>query len=306
MAEKTYKQIQDEANRLFGKGASDKKFEYRRQQQAEAGLELEKKTRGGVAGTYDRNKALVQAAIPLIAGALIPGAGMLAGAVSGGIARGVDREGKGGIGLDLGQAAKGAVSGAMMGKLGGAARTGIQGMVAGGGLKPMPAPGAGVTAVGGQAPGAVMPPTGGGAGLTGNFVPSSIKAMPKMAPDGITSIGQRVAGAVMPPTGAGSLATAAPSLGQRLGAGAMNVAGKIGSRVMEKPELAGQAFLGLTKSRQEAEKNKIAREQIAQQESEFQRKFGQSESERKREIERQQRIAQMLAPLFQRISGGQG
>ena len=299
MAQKTYKQIQDEANRLFGKGASDKKFEWRRQQQEAAGLEQEKKTRGGVAGAYDRNKALVQAAVPLIAGALIPGSSMIAGALAGGAARGLDREGKGGIGLDLGQAAKGAAAGALLGSAGGAARTGIQGML-GGGMKAMPAPGAGITTVGGQAPGAVtgMPGMGAGAG-------APLKALPGMG-QGATTIGQRVAGAVMPPTGAGSLTTAAPSLGQRLGAGAMNVAGKIGSRVMEKPELAGQAFLGYTKARQESEKNKIAREQLAQAESQFQRTFGQSEEERKREIQRQQRIAQMLAPLFQRIAGGQG
>jgi len=96
MAQKTYKQIQDEANRLFGKGASDKKFEWRRQQQEAAGLEQEKKTRGGVAGAYDRNKALVQAAVPLIAGALIPGSSMIAGALAGGAARGLDREARAG------------------------------------------------------------------------------------------------------------------------------------------------------------------------------------------------------------------
>lgn len=97
-----------------------------------------------------------------------------------------------------------------------------------------------------------------------------------------------------------------PTMMERLGGAVRGIGGRIGSRVMEKPELAGQAFLGYTKARQESEKNKIAREQLAQAESQFQRTFGQSEAERKREIERQQRIAQMLAPLFQRIAGGQG
>lgn len=298
MAQKTYKQIQDEANRLFGKGASDKKFEWRRQQQEAAGLEQEKKTRGGVAGAYDRNKALVQAAVPLIAGALIPGSSMIAGALAGGAARGLDREGKGGIGLDLGQAAKGAFTGAVLGSAGGAARTGIQGMMGGGApLKAMPAPGAGVTAVGGQAPGAVtgMPGMGAGAG-------APLKALPGMG-QGATTVGQRVAGAVMPPTSAGSLATAAPSLGQRLGAG---VAGRAGSYLANRPEIAATALTQMSQSRQAAANRALQEKQLAQQEAQFQQTFGQSEAERKLEVERQQRIAQMLAPLFQRIAGGQG
>lgn len=100
-----------------------------------------------------------------------------------------------------------------------------------------------------------------------------------------------------------------PSMMERIGGavrGAGGMAQRAGSALMKRPELAGQAFLGVTKARQEAEKNKIAREQLAQAESQFSRTFGQSEEERKREIERQQRIAQMLAPLFNRIAGGQG
>ena len=65
MAQKTYKDIEAEANKKFGKGASREKFEWRRQQQEAAGLEQEKRKRGGVAGTYDRNKALVQTALPM-------------------------------------------------------------------------------------------------------------------------------------------------------------------------------------------------------------------------------------------------
>ena len=72
MAQRTYKDIEAEANRRFGKGASREKFEFRRAQQEAAGLEKETKKRGGVAGAYDRNKALVQAAVPTLAGMLIP------------------------------------------------------------------------------------------------------------------------------------------------------------------------------------------------------------------------------------------
>jgi hypothetical protein len=115
---KTKQQIQEEANRLFGKGASDEKFKWRQEQQRAAGLDVEKKTRGGFAGGYDRNKGLVQAAIPTLAGMFIPGSAPLIGAISGGLARGLDRPGKSGIGLDFKQAAQGAVTGAALGSLG--------------------------------------------------------------------------------------------------------------------------------------------------------------------------------------------
>jgi hypothetical protein len=299
MAQKTAKQIQEEANRLFGKGASDKKFEWRRQQQAEAGLEQEKKTRGGVAGAYDRNKALVQAAVPLIAGALIPGSSMIAGALSGGLARGLDREGKGGIGLDLGQAAKGAAAGALLGSAGGAARTGIQGMMAGGGpLKAMPAPGAGSTVVGGQAPGAVT-------GMPGGMAGAPLKAMPQMG-RGVTSLGERVAGAMGGPgAGAGLTQTAVP-LTSRLGAGAMEMAGKAGSYLAKRPEIASAGITALSQSRQAAANRRLEGQRLAQDQSQFEQEFGLRKGEQEREVERQRRIAQLLAPLFQRISGGQG
>jgi hypothetical protein len=74
------------------------------------------KKRGGVAGVWDRNKKVI---VPLASAAL--------GAVTGGVAapmllgaasRGLDRAGKRGIGLDLGQAARGAVEGAASGYVG--------------------------------------------------------------------------------------------------------------------------------------------------------------------------------------------
>lgn len=240
MAQKTYKQIQDEANRLFGKGASDKKFEWRRQQQAEAGLELEKKTRGGVAGAYDRNKKLVQAAVPMIAGALIPGSAMLAGSIAGGLSRGLDRPGKSGIGLDLGEAAKGAFTGAVMGRAGQVARTGVGNLLARRGAEQAATP-------------AVV--------------------------DTVTKEPVKQAG---------------------------NIFSRAGETLMKKPEIAAAGLNAYTTARQGAANREIQRQQMAQSESQFGRTFGQSEEERKREIERQQRIAQMLAPLFQRISGGQG
>lgn len=86
---------------------------------ARFGVEAPKKKRGGLAGLYDRNKGLIQAAIPTLAGMLIPGVNaMVAGGLAGGLARGLDRPGKGGVGLDFGQAAQGALTGAALGQAG--------------------------------------------------------------------------------------------------------------------------------------------------------------------------------------------
>jgi hypothetical protein len=85
------------------------------------------KKRGGVAGVWDRNKKVI---VPLASAAL--------GAVTGGVAapillgaaaRGLDREGKSGVGVDLGQAARGAVEGGVSGYVG----TKIPGLLSGGG-----------------------------------------------------------------------------------------------------------------------------------------------------------------------------
>ena len=64
--------------------------------------------RGGIAGLYDRNKGVIQAAAPVLAGMV---GGPLAGAAVGAAMRGLDREGKSGIGFDVGQGIKGGLSG---------------------------------------------------------------------------------------------------------------------------------------------------------------------------------------------------
>jgi hypothetical protein len=122
MAQKTYKQIQQEADRLFGKGASDEKFAWRQSQQKAAGLAEEKRKRGGVAGTYDRNKNIIRPAAELTAGFF---GGPLAGALVGAGFRGFDRPGKGGVGFDAKQGALGALEGYGLGALGQAGRAGF-------------------------------------------------------------------------------------------------------------------------------------------------------------------------------------
>lgn len=100
-----------------------------------------------------------------------------------------------------------------------------------------------------------------------------------------------------------------PTMMERLGGAVRGIPGmarRAGQTLMEKPEIAAAGLGAYTTARQGTLNRNIQREQLAQREREFEQTFGQSEAERKREIERQQRIAQMLAPLFQRIAGGQG
>lgn len=151
------------ANRLKSR---EERFAARNAVRAKYGMEAEKRKRGGLAGAYDRNKELVQAAVPTLAGMLIPG-GAIAGAVAGGLARGLDRPGKSGIGLDVGQAARGAVTGAALGSAG---KFLGEKMGVGPGAVPAPAPAApqrvldpsrgGYVDIGGTAPSAPTAPTG--------------------------------------------------------------------------------------------------------------------------------------------------
>ena len=114
--------------------------------------------RGGLAGLYDRNKGLIRTGATI--GASLLG-GPLAGAATGAAFRGLDREGKRGIGFDIGQGLRGGLEGYAVGQgtqgvkalLTGAGKA--AGAAAAGPLAPQPA----VGATGGFFPGA------GGAGV---------------------------------------------------------------------------------------------------------------------------------------------
>ena len=84
--------------------------------------------RGGLAGLYDRNKGLIQGAAPVVAGMF---GGPAAGALVGAAIKGLDREGKSGIGLDLGQAALGGATGYAAGGMGKSLAGGLKGRLAG-------------------------------------------------------------------------------------------------------------------------------------------------------------------------------
>jgi hypothetical protein len=73
----------------------------------------EQRKRGGLAGLYDSNKDVI---VPVAAGvAGLASGGLLAPALVGGLARGFDREGEGGIGFDVGQGIRGGLEGAAYG-----------------------------------------------------------------------------------------------------------------------------------------------------------------------------------------------
>jgi hypothetical protein len=306
MAQKTYKQIQDEANRMFGKGASREKFEWRRQQQAAAGLEKESKKRGGVAGTYDRNKALVQAAAPVLAGLLVPGAGAgIAGAVTGGLARGLDRPGQGGIGLDLGQAARGAVTGYGLGQLGGMAGTKLGiGQTA---AAPAPAPA--------PAPSAAARPLPEGVTEVGRLASASpaesralVGQMTAQAPvkpgAGITTLPPRTAGTITPPaTAAMPAPTPVPAPAPTAGGMALDTVAN--ANTVASPREPGVMSRLLAGARENAPLIQATATPLAaviggrmEQDIE-ERKLRLQEEQIQREQEARDRLAQLLMPMFQ-------
>jgi len=111
--------------------------------------------RGGLAGLYDRNKGLIRTGATI--GATLLG-GPAAGAATGAAFRGLDREGKRGIGFDVGQGALGALEGYAMGR----GTQGVKGLLTG--AKTLPPALMKVGVAGG--PEAVMTGAGGAGGGT--------------------------------------------------------------------------------------------------------------------------------------------
>lgn len=118
--DKAYReQLQAESLTRFpgtGRKAKLARKKWRNEQRATQGFAAESALpRGGVAGFWDRNKNV---AVPIAAGLASLATGGLAAPIAlGAVARGLDREGKGGIGFDAGQAARGGLEGAAAGSL---------------------------------------------------------------------------------------------------------------------------------------------------------------------------------------------
>lgn len=178
-----YREEIDAANRQ-GKD-HEERWKLRAAVREKYGMGEEKRKRGGVAGVYDRNKKVITPIAELAAGAL---GGPWAGAAVGGLMKGFDREGKGGIGFDVGQGLKGGLEGAAVGSVGDWGRGAIQNHLAkrgmGAGLKALPAPGAASNNVLPQAAvpssmgtGAAAPIKPGMMTRVGNFVKSAPQAV---------------------------------------------------------------------------------------------------------------------------------
>lgn len=82
--------------------------------------------------------------------------------------------------------------------------------------------------------------------------------------------------------------------------------GRVTDYLGKRPEIVGQALMAGATARTGAANRELEREALAQREAQFQQTFKQSEDERQREIERQRRVAELLAPVFRRVAGGQG
>lgn len=269
MAQKTYKQIQEEANRRFGNKPSSEKFEWRKSQQREAGLETEAKKRGGYAGIYDRNKKLVSAAGTGIGFLLGGPAG--AAAVRGGIA-GLDRPGQSGIGFDVKRGLKGGLEGYGAGSVAALGQAGLANLLGKGAAGAIPALPASAPMVSTPLPSSVV---GMGAG-----VPAAAGAAGAGAAGAVTGAATGVA------TGAANVAGAAPTtmLG-RLLAGAQRNAPIIQAGLGAVSDVMGQ------RSQQAIEEQRLA-----QQQQQFEQTFGVSEEERRRRQAEANRLAALFMP----------
>jgi hypothetical protein len=230
--------------------------------------------RGGLAGLYDRNKGLIRTAATGLAGAF---GSPLAAAALGAAMRGLDRPGKGGIGLDIGEAARGGLEGYGMGKLGQSARGGLQGLFA-----PKAAAGGGLPA---ELPGMDMTPrltpgmtrsVAGGMDLTGG---------PSMAARPVGSLAAQAA-----PAARGRVASAASAVGT-----GVQKAAKFAQNNPKAVELA----LGQLPSAA----NEVAERGVAVQEARQaleQQQFDELMRRQRLQEEREALVAQLFSPLLQR------
>ena len=131
-----------------------------------------------------------------------------------------------------------------------------------------------------------------------------LKALPKVG-QAITSMPAKYG--ITPGFGAGAAQAAegASRLGN-LAAAASRGVGRVTDYLGKRPEILGQGLMASAQARTGAANRELEREALAQREAQFQQTFKQSEDERQREMERQRRIAELLAPVFQRVAGGQG
>jgi hypothetical protein len=237
---------------------------------------------------WDRNKGVIKTVAPFAAG-LIPGAGPLIAAGLGAAMGGLDRPGKGGIGLDLGGAVKGGISGYGAGKT----SAGLKKMFTGQMAKRAAAKGAQGLAEATQAmqkglP--VIPDVMGGMGSAASAAPS---ALPGAA-------GGFDAGSYL----ANDLASQAPSRAMQLGKGVPTV-NPAGSRVMNAAKKTGgflernqQALGGAAKGIAGVMGSRAEGEAAAGNLALAQGRFDYEKQRDTLDQEKRRRLAQMMGQMF--------
>lgn len=259
--------------------------------------------RGGAAGAWDRNKGWLKSVVPGVLGA-IPGVGVPLAVAAGAAMRGFDREGKGGIGFDVGQGIRGGLEGYGMGKLGQSARVNIGKMLA----PKMPAGALNMDVINADI----------ARGMGGGAPASASSALPSVAaPDTIgmtnTMMPGQSATRFATPTAAGSPAAGAPAVGAYAKtAGAANtkapgLLSRTGTRATKAMDFAnkyekplGAMIRGTGMVPNPEAEALAAKNEIEQDRLEFERQQYADMQEK------QMRIARLLAPMYQQMMAGRG
>jgi len=288
------------------------------------------KKRGGLAGVWDRNKGVIKKVAPIAAG-FIPGVGPAVGAALGAAMGGLDRPGKGGIGLDVGGAVRGGLEGYGGAKLGQAAKGGLAKMFTASPLDKLTgAPQVGLTAGGPTSYGAAgsFQPAMAGAGAsapaaayTGNIggygigmplgsaapVPSSAMAdLPKMDMSKMIRT-TPTSRAPMPDIGMPQATTdgmfkgaLTPKTPRSLGSMASDAFGKDGYLERNERMLGGIAKGVGSVLGGRAEAGALeSQTELARQKFEYEKQQDETEQERRR------RIAELLMPMFTQMQSRQ-
>jgi hypothetical protein len=256
------------------------------------------KKRGGLAGIWDRNKGVIKALAPMALGA-IPGVGVPLAAAAGAAMGGLDRPGKGGIGLDIGGALKGGATGYLGGQTGKALAGGVKGLLTAGQTSPLDtlAPTDMASKVGMTGPANL--PAANMASKVGMTGPANLPAANMASKVGMTpGFGAAQAGAGTPSVAAmpNVLKGAAESVAK--GAGEQGFLSKAAGFARENKDLIAMAGRGIQSmmpapgeeaSMMNAETNRMRLEEEQRQ--------SQMEEERKR------RIAELLMPYIQQNYG---
>lgn len=222
-----------------------------------------KRKRGGLAGIWDRNKGAIGSVAGGLAASFIPGVGALLAPSIGGMIGGAAARGK----LDTGN-----LMGDALGGMGGA----------------------NVLRPGAAALKNAFVPKAAGAATSG----AATMASGAGAAAPMTSMSAPMGGVgAMPPVPA--MPMAAPSLGQR----AMQGVKAVGSFAKDNPEVLGMAAQGVGGAMQAGANRDIARDQLAQRNTEFTQTMDFERRRQEEEDERKRNIGNLLAPLYQQFAG---